>query len=133
MGKKKVLYTLYIEDMKDDLSQKYIKSDMIDEFDEYKVIHKTTCIMDDGGTTKLYIEKLKDMIQGADVITFDYGGFQQMAFCGGGYSIVDWWNRFFLKQIEDNSGKDWRCISGLNTFEDEDKERLEKLGVKFRW
>lgn len=133
MKKKPILHTLYIEDTKDELIQRLQKEWIEEEFDDHKVIHKTTSILEEGGTALVYIEKLKSMIQEADVITFDYGGFQQMANWGGGYSIVDYWNRFFLQQIEDHPNKDWRCVSALNTFEDDDKVRLEELGVKFRW
>lgn len=134
MKKKPVLHTLYIEDTEDKQIQKLQKEWMETEFeDNYRIIHKTTSIMSDGGTTAAYLEKLKRMIQEADVITFDYGGFQQMASWGAGYSIVDYWNRFFVQQISDHPNKDWRCVSNLETFEDDDRKLLEELGVKFRW
>lgn len=133
MIKKKTLRTLYIQDMKDDIIKRMIKEDLTEEFHKYKVVHKTTCIMDDGGTSKLYIEKLKNLIQRSDVIVFDYGGLYQMAVFGGGMCIVDYWNRFFIKQIEEHPSKNWRCFSALNTFDYDEKENLEKLGVQFKW
>ncbi len=133
MKKKPIIHTLYIEDALDEHNRRYMKENMECEFDDYKVIHKATSITEDGGTTEVYIEKLKSMIRSADVITFDFGGFRMMAQYGARWSIVDYWNRFFIKLIENHPSKDWRCTSALRTFEEEDREMLEGLGVHFVW
>lgn len=133
MKKKPVIHTLYIEDTLDIQNRKHIKCHMECEFDDHKVIHVSTSIIEDGGTTEVYIEKLKSMIRTADVITFDFGGFMQMAVFGASHQVVDYWNRFFVKLIENHPSKDWRCTSCLRTFEHEDREMLEGLGVHFVW
>lgn len=75
------------------------------------------------------VEKITTAIELADIVVFDYGGLQAIGLTG----LVDHWNRFFIKMITEHCGKDWRCFSALQTFEQPDREELEELGVKFEW
>lgn len=132
--KKRIVKTLYIEDMEDVVSQHHIKDWLQGDLGvkEVKLDHTNVVIAEEGGTSQAFISRLKSLIRSADIIVFDFGGFQQMGTMGGGYSLVDYWNRFFMEQIRENPSKDWRCVSCLQTFEDEDKEKLKALGVYFQ-
>lgn len=77
------------------------------------------------------VKDLEDMIASSDAILFDYGGVS-MPWSGGSH-IIDHWNRFFIKVIEEFPSKYWFCISGLDIFEPDDKDHLKELGVVFYW
>jgi hypothetical protein len=79
--------------------------------------------IDKGGYS--YIEEL---ISKNDVIYFDYGGL----YIGGSGAIINW-NRFFIKMIEQYRSKEWYCISNMGIFDQDEKEKLQEIGVKFQW
>jgi len=70
-------------------------------------------------------EDIEKAVKKHDVIYFDYGGL----YSTGG--LIDFWNREFTKLIENHPSKRWHCFSLIDTFEYEDKKRLEELGVVF--
>ncbi|GAF92760.1 unnamed protein product, partial [marine sediment metagenome] len=62
-----------------------------------------------------------DKVNNADIIIIDYGG---MSFPGAS-GLIDHWNRFFIKMIEDNPNKQWFIASALNMYDYDEKEHLE--------
>ena len=89
--------------------------------------------LQNGKPHSINILELPGIIRGADVVLFDYGGFDV---CGqDNYRLIDHYSRFFLKVIEDNPSKEWWCVSALpkNCFDDDELDRLEELGVDFAW
>jgi hypothetical protein len=85
----------------------------------------------DKGGLEAFCDHIAGRMAGADAILFDYGGMSMPG--GGGDHLIDYWNRFFLKMIEDLPGKPWFCVSSLDVFEPEDKDHLKELGVRFYW
>ena len=78
---------------------------------------------------KEIISDIESEIRKADIIVFDYGG---LYFPGGGMDkFLDYWNRLFVKWVEDKPSKRWICYSKLETFEDDDIEKLQGIGVLF--
>lgn len=66
-----------------------------------------------------------------DIIFFDFGGLSVDYMAGGGCKMIDYWCRTFIKIIEERPNKIWVCISCVQTFDHDEKNRLKKLGVKF--
>lgn len=85
-------------------------------------------ILDETSQNQTIIQNEADR---ADVIVVDYGGMSRFA-CGA-QGLIDHWNRFFLNLIESRTSKEWYIASCVNMYEDDDHERLEKIGVKLRW
>ena len=73
-----------------------------------------------------HIEEVKSKIKNSDTVIFDYGGVS--IGCGG---IIDHWNNFFYKLIEDYSDKYWYCHSHVDTFDSDTQKDLEERGVVF--
>ena len=77
--------------------------------------------------------EIPDVIRGAEIVFFDYGGFDV---CGrDNWRIVDQYSRFFMKIIKEHPSIEWHCTSALpkNCFDTEDLSELKELGVKFSW
>lgn len=128
---KKKVKLLYIEDGKINRAiVEAIKENVQDDYSGMEIKTATLSLVNDITPTH-NIEKLTKAIRNANVIVFDYGGLG--GFMGLSHALVDWWNRFFIKQVESYSNRDWRCISALDTFEAEDRELLESLGVQFKY
>jgi len=78
------------------------------------------------------LSQLEGAIQSADTIFFDYGGLAMQQYSGGD-RFIDHYNRFFIRMIKEKSSKQWICISAVQTFDQEEKAALSKLGVGFSW
>lgn len=79
------------------------------------------------------ILEIPDLIRGADVVFFDYGGFD---ICGSdNWRLIDYYSRFFTKIIKERPSIEWWCTSALpqNCFDDENIDELKELGVNFAW
>lgn len=105
-----------------------IVENISDEYGAGKLSIKTL-ILADLGQTKA-VEQIPLEVQRRDIVCFDYGGFYSIF---GSSGFIDWWNRFFIKLIEDYPNKDWRCYNALDVFDIDERKKLENLGVKFQW
>lgn len=123
-------YMVYIEDSVVDKAEVESMVETVqDDYPNDKIVVKTISLCCEEDYTVPTHEKVKNAVESADIIVFDYGGL-----CGVGLTdFVDCYNRFFMALIKEHPNKDWRCISALNTFEQPDREELESLGVNFRW
>lgn len=102
--------------------RKYLKKDIkkLNE-NELSLFNLPQCNFKDSINIEYLVEK-------ADIILFDYGAYMARLQFG----CINYWNRLFIKMIENYSNKKWYCISMLNTFENDEKERLEReYGVEF--
>jgi len=115
---------IYIEDGTDEMVRAALKEEAEDLYNckEFEAFDITK------GERKVICEQIRNAVESAGVIYFDYGGLMYWGSFGG---LVDYWNRFFVKLIEDHPNKKWFCRSALNTFDDEDKKNLKDLGVNF--
>lgn len=115
---------IYIEDGKDEGLRAALKEEAEDlygckDFEAFSIVD---------GDRKVVCEQIRNAVESADVIYFDYGGLYALF---GASPFIEYWNRFFVKLIENYPNKKWFCRSALNTFDDEDKENLKELGVIF--
>ena len=93
-----------------------------DEFESVSIIH---------GDRLTICERITSLIETADVVYFDYGGLTSGVCFHGIGDFIDYWNRFFINQIEEHPNKKWFCVSAVNTFREEDRKQLEAVGVEF--
>lgn len=123
---------LYIEDgIVDKDMFSVLKETIQDNYPNRKINAKAVSLM--GRTCGVGLEELSKAIKLADVVVFDYGGLCKAALMSGGYAAIDYWNRLFISWIRETPSKDWRCISAIDTYEEDERQELEELGVNFQW
>ncbi len=126
--KKRTKKLLYIEDSNINKMVLEATIELLEE--EYNCKIKTTKIELYKVGQKWAVENLPGEVERSDIIVFDYGGYYSIFGSGG---FIDWWNRFFISLIKNNSSKDWKCHNALDVFDTDDRSDLENLGVKFKW
>lgn len=128
--KKQIKYLLYIEDtLINDSMVNVIVETVQDDYPNTEIKLETISLCCEKDHSVPLIEKITRAAELADIITFDYGGLEAL----GCYGLVNSWNRYFIRLIDEHPNKDWRCFSALNTFEQPDRKKLEELGVNFKW
>lgn len=136
--KKQKLKIIYIADEltdQDGLAQSFVESKVCTPQGllSIKDVDYIFYSLQNGKSHSINIIDIPNIIRGANVVFFDYGGFDV---CGqDNYRLIDHYSRFFIKLIMETPSIEWWCTSALpkNYFDEEEIEELKKLGVKFAW
>lgn len=129
MNSKRKIKILYLADSEEQESTKRVYTDWVTGQLGVKDLDLTFIALSENfqGT----VQQLEDLIAGSDAIIFDYGG---LSMSGGSYEhMIDHWNRFFIRKIEEFPSKRWFCVSAIKMFCPEEDDHLKELGVTFRW
>ncbi len=128
---------IYIADELDDtsgLAKSFIEAKICSSHKlEFKDLNYHFYSLQCGKSHNQIILEIPNWVLGADVVLFDYGGFDVMG--QNNYRLIDYYSRFFIKLIEENPSKEWWCTSALpkNCFAPNEIEQLQKIGVNFVW
>ena len=102
------------------------------EFEEIVILnnlyHIREIIIDETPKNQIIII---EEVEKADIVVIDYGGMS--IFSCGAHGLIDHWNRFFIKLIEEHPNQNWFIASNVDMYDPEDRKKLEEIGVKFKW